>query len=52
MRADAWLLYQAAPPIPDTVESENGETVVTDESVREGKQAFPVRADEPRVDPR
>ena len=40
MGAGTWLSYQAAPPIPDTVESENGKTVVTDESVREGKQAF------------
>jgi len=40
MGAGAWLSYQAAPPIPDTVESESGETVVTDESVREGKKAF------------
>ncbi|WP_121822013.1 nitric-oxide reductase large subunit [Halostella salina] len=40
MGAGAWLSYQAAPPIPDTIESESGETVVTDESVREGKKAF------------
>ncbi|NHN47915.1 cytochrome B [Halostella sp. JP-L12] len=40
MGAGAWLSYQEAPPIPKTVEDADGETVVTDEQVRDGKKAF------------
>ena len=40
MGAGAWLSYQEAPPIPQTVEGTDGETVVTGEQVREGKKAF------------
>ena len=40
MGAGAWYSAQQAPPIPETVEGPEGETVATAESVREGKRVF------------
>ncbi|NHN42773.1 cytochrome B [Halorubellus sp. JP-L1] len=40
MGAGAWFAYQEAPPIPERVEGPDGETVVTDVQIRDGKRAF------------
>ena len=40
MGAGAWFAYQEAPPIPDQVVGPDGETVVTDEQIRDGKRTF------------
>jgi len=40
MGAGAWIAYQEAPPIPDRVVGPDGETVVTDEQIRDGKKSF------------
>ncbi|WP_415383238.1 nitric-oxide reductase large subunit [Halosimplex sp. TS25] len=40
MAGGAWLAYQEAPPIPEEVVGPDGETVMTDEDIREGKKAF------------
>ncbi len=40
MGAGAWFAYQEAPPIPDEITGPEGQTVVTDEQIRDGKKAF------------
>ncbi len=40
MGAGAWFAYQEAPPIPEEVVGPDGETVVTDEGIQDGKAAF------------
>ena len=40
MGAGAWYSAEQAPPIPETVEGPDGETVVTGDAVREGKRVF------------
>ncbi|GAB3312485.1 cbb3-type cytochrome c oxidase subunit I [Haloplanus salinarum] len=40
MGGGAWFAYQEAPPIPDQVVGPDGETVVTDQEIRDGKKAF------------
>ncbi|MDH5020786.1 nitric-oxide reductase large subunit [Halobacterium rubrum] len=40
MGGGAWFAYQEAPPIPEQVVGPDGETVVTDEQIRDGKRAF------------
>ena len=40
MGVGAWYSAEQAPPIPETVEGPDGATVVTAESVREGKRVF------------
>jgi len=40
MAGGAWLAYQQAPPVPEEVVGPDGETVVTGETIREGKKAF------------
>ncbi|TKX77469.1 cytochrome B, partial [Halorubrum sp. SD626R] len=40
MGAGAWLAYQEAPPIPEEVVGPDGEAIVTDGEIRDGKAAF------------
>ncbi|MFB6220377.1 MAG: nitric-oxide reductase large subunit [Halolamina sp.] len=40
MGIGAWYSAEQAPPIPETVEGPDGETLVTADSVREGKRVF------------
>jgi nitric oxide reductase subunit B len=40
MGGGAWLAYQEAPPIPEQIEGPDGETIVTDEQIRDGKREF------------
>jgi len=40
MGAGAWYSYQQAPPIPQEFVGPDGETVVTDDGIREGKTVF------------
>ncbi|MFD1643178.1 nitric-oxide reductase large subunit [Halohasta litorea] len=40
MGGGAWFAYQEAPPIPDEVVGPNGETLVTDEAIKDGKKSF------------
>ena len=40
MGAGAWFAYQEAPPIPEQVTGPDGDVVVTDEQIREGKRVF------------
>ncbi|MFD1571426.1 nitric-oxide reductase large subunit [Halorubrum laminariae] len=40
MGAGAWFAYQEAPPIPEQIAGPDGQTVVTDEAIRDGKKTF------------
>ncbi|MBX0297114.1 nitric-oxide reductase large subunit [Haloarcula nitratireducens] len=40
MGAGAWFAYQEAPPIPDQITGPDGQTLVTDEDIRDGKRTF------------
>jgi nitric oxide reductase subunit B len=40
MGAGAWFAYQESPPIPETVTGPDGETLVTQQQVQDGKVAF------------
>lgn len=40
MGVGAWVAYQEAPPIPEQVTGPDGDVVVTDEQIREGKRVF------------
>ena len=40
MGARAWLAYEGPPPTPDRIAGKDGETVVTDDRIREGKEQF------------
>ncbi|WP_136688063.1 nitric-oxide reductase large subunit [Halorhabdus amylolytica] len=40
MGAGAWLAYQEAPPIPEQIVGPDGETVVTDQQIQDGKAQF------------
>jgi len=40
MGVGAWFAYEEAPPIPEEVVGPDGETVVTDDQIRDGKRAF------------
>lgn len=40
MGVGAWYSAEQAPPIPETVEGPDGETLVTGDEVREGKRVF------------
>ncbi|WP_435183700.1 nitric-oxide reductase large subunit [Halobellus sp. EA9] len=40
MGAGAWFAYQEAPPIPEEVVGPDGDVVVTDEQIRDGKRVF------------
>ncbi|MGZ0746242.1 nitric-oxide reductase large subunit [Haloparvum sp. AD34] len=40
MGGGAWFAYQESPPIPEQVVGPDGETIVTDAEIRDGKRAF------------
>ena len=40
MGAGAWFAYQEAPPIPERIVGPDGETVVTDQQIQDGKAQF------------
>ena len=40
MGAGAWFAYQEAPPIPEEVTGSDGQTIVTEQEIRDGKKSF------------
>jgi nitric oxide reductase subunit B len=40
MGAGAWFAYQEAPPIPEEVTGPDGQTIVTEQEIRDGKKTF------------